>query len=142
MVARAPRHPERVTALAAALMRPRALLLAGLWLLAGCSREQAPEHYATRGLVRAREGSGAELRLAIHHEALATFRDREGQRAPMSSMTMLFGLAKELERAAPEAGTKLAFEFEVRWDERPTLQITRLRELPSETELALTSDHH
>jgi hypothetical protein len=115
--------------------------LIALLLAQACARCPAPERYATRGLVRARNAAGEQRELAIHHEALAAFKDREGQLAPMSSMTMIFGLAPELKQL-PAPGDKLAFEFEVRWDERPSLLITELHKLPDETALSLSSDHH
>ena len=100
----------------------------------------APDSYHTRGLVKAREGSGADTRVAIHHERIADFKDRDGKRAPMPSMSMLFGLARALEATPLVVGDKLAFDFELRWTGSPTLLITRLQKLPADTDLKLT-DH-
>jgi hypothetical protein len=110
-------------------------LLMMLALLA-CDR---PEHYASRGLVKASEGDGDELRVAIHHERIAAFKDREGQVAPMPSMVMLFALNKGI--AAPAPGAKLSFEFDVHWRESPTLRITQLTVLPEQTALTLPPAH-
>ena len=106
-------------------------------VLAACS--PAPDRYHTRGLVKAREGTGADTRVAIHHERIAEFKDREGERAPMPSMPMLFALAPALEQTSLAPGDKLAFDFEVRWTGSPTLRITRLEKLPASTALRLNT---
>ena len=114
----------------------RHISLLALCLLAGaCDRA---EHYATRGLVRATAADG-ERSISVHHERIANFKDREGKTAPMPSMVMIFGLDKSLKLPAP--GAKLALEFDVRWNERPTLLITRLEVLPEQTALTLSSEH-
>lgn len=96
--------------------------------------------YATRGLVKEQVGTGADARVAIHHEPLPEFRDRDGKPAPMGAMTMVFGVRRGAQcELAP--GTKLAFEFEVRWDTSPFLVITRCETLPSDTPL-ISSDSH
>jgi hypothetical protein len=117
-------------------LRPGALALCAL--LAACG--SAPDHYHTRGLVKAREGSGADARVAIHHERIEGFKDREGKRAPMPSMAMLFGRAPAVDATPLAPGDKLAFDFEVHWTGSPTLRITQLTTLPADTPLTL-SDH-
>jgi hypothetical protein len=96
--------------------------------------------YATRGLVKEQVGAGADARVAIHHEPLPEFRDRDGKLAPMDAMTMVFGLARGA-RCELTPGTKLAFEFEVRWATSPFLVITRCDTLPPDTPLALSDSH-
>lgn len=91
--------------------------------------------------MRADEGRGADRRLAIHHEAIPTFKDREGATAPMPSMTMVFGLTRELRGVSLRPGSKLALEFDVRWEERPLLVITKLSQLPDDTQLTLSTAH-
>jgi hypothetical protein len=112
-----------------------------LWLLCSACASEHAARYTTRGVVRAQSGQGEETRIAIHHERLPSFEDREGRRAPMASMTMVFGLAPHLQHERLPPGTKLRFDFEVRWTTPPFLVITRLERLPAITELELTDAH-
>ncbi len=98
--------------------------------------------YETRGQVKATFGSGEETRVVIHHERLPEFEDREGKRAPMASMSMAFGLARSIAAADLAPGSKLRFDFEVRWDTSPFLVITRIEKLPDSTKLHLTDEHN
>lgn len=112
-----------------------------LMLMAACGSEP-DARYATRGLVKERVGTGADARVAIHHEPLPEFRDRDGKLAPMAAMTMVFGLGRGAQCASALApGTKLAFEFEVRWATSPFLVITRCEILPPDTPLVLSDSH-
>ena len=88
--------------------------------------------------MRARDGAGADLRVAIHHERIDAFKDREGKLSPMPSMPMLFGLTPALAQTPLAPGDKVAFDFEVRWSGSPTLLITQLEKLSSGTDLTLT----
>lgn len=118
--------------------RAKGALLACL-LVMGC--REAPVRYATRGRITERIGSGQQAQVAIHHERIQAFKDREGKLAPMGSMVMLFGVAPSLSAASLTPGTPVRFEFEVRWDERPTLVITRFERLAASTPLVLTREH-
>lgn len=89
--------------------------------------------------MKAVAGEGDELRVALHHERIAAFKDREGQVAPMPSMVMLFGLQKGV--ATPTPGAKVSFAFDVHWQESPTLRITQLTILPEQTTLTLPTTH-
>lgn len=125
-------------------LRARAVVVFG-WLLAAilgaCSRESY-EHYRTRGTISVVEGHGAERSVIIHHERISSFQDREGKRAPMDSMKMMFGLHEQLAERPLAPGDKLSFEFDVRWELRPTLLITQFERLPPDTALDLRSDSH
>ncbi len=118
-----------------------ALVLSCLAVCSSCSRSEAAERTSTRGLVVAVQGEGDDLRVAIHHERIPAFKDREGQRAPMPSMIMLFGLGPGLHVSELVPGVKLALTFEVHWTTSPTLVITHFRRLPADTPLALSSAH-
>lgn len=113
-----------------------ALLCLGLLTCLACEREHVA-HYRCRGMVRAVEGRGDDARVAIQHEALPAFQDRDGKAAPMGSMTMIFGLAPRLQTEPLSVNQKLSFEFDVTWTESPFLVITRLRALPVDTPLQL-----
>ena len=106
--------------------------------VASCERA---DRYHTRGLVQEVAKDGDEVSIAVHHERIAAFRDRDGKTAPMHSMVMIFGMAQALAPTLPTRGDKLAFDFEVRWDERPALRITRFERLPAETALQLAPEH-
>lgn len=108
----------------------------GLLACLGCTRERVA-HYRCRGVVRAVEGSADEARVAIAHEALPSFEDRDGKRSPMHAMTMIFGLAPRLQAEPLTVNQKLSFEFDVSWSESPFLVITQLTALPADTVLQL-----
>ena len=120
-------------------MRLRLLFLAGSLL--ACDADDAPAGpdgvYTTRGRV---EGVGRTA-LAIRHEAIPTFRDREGQVSGMGSMAMRFFYPEGLDLEGIEEGDPVELTFEVHWSVEHTLLITAIDELPAETELELAADH-
>lgn len=118
------------------MLRSSLALLVAL-VAVGCDR---PDRYHTRGLVQDVGKSDDLLSVAVHHERIDAFRDRDGKTAPMGSMTMVFGAASSQLAPPPVRGDKVAFDFEVRWDERPALRIVRIEKLPADTALRLTSD--
>ena len=113
-------------------------MLLALCLLAACGGpgpEQPPEIYRVRGLVRQLpSGPGGELH--VRHEAIAGFKNSDGEVVGMESMTMPFPLADASLAAGLETGDKIEMEFEVRWQGGPPLRITALEKLPPETTLA------
>lgn len=106
--------------------------------MVGCDR---PDRYHTRGVVQEVGKRDDELSVAVHHERIEAFRDRDGKTAPMSSMVMIFGVAPALVASRLARGDKVALDFEVRWDERPALRITRIETLPADTALSLATEH-
>jgi hypothetical protein len=100
----------------------------------------ADGHYHARGVVAAISGSAPDAELSIHHEAIPRFKDRDGHATTMASMTMIFGLAEPSARAGLHVGDKLAFEFDLRWNARPVLLITKLAKLPADTPLTLSGE--
>ncbi|MDB4986701.1 MAG: hypothetical protein JWN04_1879 [Myxococcaceae bacterium] len=111
-----------------------------LVLAAGCEREHVAR-YSSRGVVRGHEGVGDDARVAIQHEEIPRFEDRDGKTAPMHSMTMIFGLAKALQTRSFTPGTKLSFDFQVRWASAPFLVVTRVAPLAETTPLKLSDAH-
>jgi Cu/Ag efflux protein CusF len=107
--------------------------------LLACGKSDPPDRrYHTRGLVVRADGEG----VAIHHERIEAFEDRDGKPSAMDSMQMLFGAASDVDAALFKPGAKLAFDFDVRWAKQPTLLIVKAEPLGSETELVLEQDGH
>lgn len=87
------------------------------------------------------EVPGSELQ--IHHEQIPEFKTSEGVVnitadgiAGMRSMTMPFPLAEGVSLDGFAVGDKVEFEFVVNWGgNRPAWEVTKLTELPAETEL-------
>jgi hypothetical protein len=112
-------------------------------LLVACGNADPPvRRYHTRGVVKEASGERGELSVAIHHERIEGFEDRDGKRSAMDSMQMLFGTASDVPKALFQPGKKLAFDFDVRWSRQPTLVIVKASELGAETALELSEGHH
>jgi Cu/Ag efflux protein CusF len=114
------------------------VLAASAW---SCRIEPPVRRYHVRGIVREVSGKGDELRVTIHHERVLGFEDRDGDRSDMASMKMNFGVTKAVPEASLAPGQKLAFDFDVRWNETPTLLLVRAQTLPPDTPLTLSDDH-
>jgi Cu/Ag efflux protein CusF len=106
-----------------------------------CCSQPAVKSYQSRGLVSEVAGSGAELSVAIHHEQIPQFQARDGSVSDMGSMTMIFGVSSKVDSSVLAAGSKVKFDFDVRWNQRPSLWITRAEPLADATALALTNEH-
>lgn len=96
-----------------------------------------PDRYEVRGVVKEVGGEGADARATIQHEAIPTFKDREGNATGMKAMTMAFGVDDAVDRSVLSQGAKVEFVIEVDWEKRPALMIKQARPLPPETELQL-----
>jgi hypothetical protein len=115
-----------------------------LWLLIGwlglgaCGSKSEPvEHYATRGVITAVTRDPDETVVTLHHEAVPSFKDRDGKPSAMGSMKMNFSLGQQ-PATDLAVGDKLSIDFEVHWNGGPPLRITRRQKLPSETPLTLS----
>lgn len=97
-------------------------------------------HYSVRGQIKSAEGSGNDARALIHHEHIASFKDRDGNASPMESMSMNFALGPGVSKEAFRPGAKVAIEFDVRWSSGSPLVITKVTPLPDSTPLSL-SEH-
>lgn len=93
--------------------------------------------YHVRALVKEVAGSGDELRVALAHERVPAFEDRDGKRSEMPAMTMVFGVTSDVPKLEP--GLKVGVDFDVRWTEAPALLIVHAEALPADTELTLES---
>jgi Cu/Ag efflux protein CusF len=117
------------------------LSLPVLLLLCACDADKEPvQSYHVRGLIQDVNGSGADARVTIHHEAVAKFKDRDGHASDMASMKMIFGFGPTLSAADVKVGDKIAFDFDVRWSESPTLVVTKLQKLAPDVALALAGE--
>jgi hypothetical protein len=111
-------------------------------LLFACGSSDAPvRRYHTRGLITQVADDRGELSVAIHHERIDPFEDRDGKASAMDSMQMLFGVASDVPRAPFQPNAKLAFDFDVRWSKQPTLLIVKAEPLDAETPLLLKQGH-
>ena len=121
---------------------PRALLLIGLSVVifASCGSRKpqaAGEHYTVRGKIAAMANGPQSKEIEIHHEAIPTFRNQQGKVNGMHSMQMPFAVAADISLAAFSVGDKVTFEFEVVWDDKSPLHLTRLDKLPADAALTL-----
>lgn len=115
-----------------------AVVLASLLAMAACKEEASLARYTVRGAVaNLTEAQGKPVAL-IHHEAIPDFVDGYGEKRTMHSMAMAFGVAEGVSLDGVAVGDKLELTFVVDRERYPTFQITSLRELPADTELALS----
>lgn len=118
----------------------RALAPLLLLVLAVCGADEPspapPDTYSARGIVRQLPREGRPVELYIHHEAIPSFKDMDGKVVGMDSMAMPFAVADPALIKGLAAGDRVAFDFEMSWQGRDPLSITRLEKLPPETRLA------
>lgn len=112
--------------------------LALLALACGPTAESAPpaaaDAYVVRAeIVRLPAAPGGELRL--HHESIPDFRDSKGETVGMMSMTMPFTAADPVDLSGLSAGDRVQVAFEITWEPKPSLLVTRLEPLPQGTRL-------
>jgi hypothetical protein len=106
------------------------ILTFALVLLFACSTSEAPAQYTVRGKI---VGVGAKL--DIHHEAIPTYKHRDGKVRGMASMVMSFA---PNEKTPPVVvGDLVTMTFTVHWDSDPGTRIVTLEKLPPDTKLAL-----
>ncbi len=97
---------------------------------------QEPESYSVRGLVRQLpEPNRRGRELSVWHEAIAEFKDMDGEIVGMESMTMGFPLAEDELAAGLAVGDRIRIDFDVSWDAGNPLTITAIEKLPAETRL-------
>ena len=110
--------------------------LALLALLAGCAggESEEPDVYTTRGIVRQVTVDERTQEAFIHHEAIPDFENDRGEVEGMASMAMPFPAEPEVLEGL-EAGDRVRFTFEVRWNDGPPLRLTEIEPLPEGTRL-------
>jgi len=118
----------------------KALVFAVL-LACSCSDSEPPppvaETYMVRGAVTAMPDGERSKEVEIHHEAIPLFRNQQGKVAEMSSMQMSFAPTSGVLLAGVVVGDKVAFTFQVVWEDRRPLRLTKIEKLPADTKLLL-----
>ena len=94
----------------------------------------ADHEYSTRGVIERLAGRDDD-RIMILHETIPDFVGIDGEAAPMHAMVMPFALAPGVSLGGAGVGAKLSFTFEVRWSGGEPLLITKLKQLPADTNL-------
>jgi Cu/Ag efflux protein CusF len=95
--------------------------------------------YRVRGQVVSQDGTGADARVSIAHEAIASFKDRDGKPGRMPAMTMAFGIGPDVPALKLTPGSRWQLTFEVRWSREPVLLITQAEPLSAGIELTLAA---
>jgi len=110
-------------------------------LVAGCASQPAPpppapDVYTIRGVVVELPVSGDDSSgFYVRHEAIDDFRGVDGKVWGMDAMTMRFTPSEELSLDEIDVGDKVEMVFEVDWHGDPPQRVTRVTELPPETQL-------
>ncbi|MGE3763661.1 MAG: hypothetical protein AB7L94_15475 [Kofleriaceae bacterium] len=111
-----------------------ALAIAFLVGFVACSSKPA-DRYTVNGKVVA-VGATATDKIDIHHEAIPTYKHRDGKVKGMASMVMSFApTGKNLPAVA--VGDIVRVTFSVHWDSDPGTRIEAMEKLPPDTKLVL-----
>lgn len=106
-------------------------------------RELSPGvwRYTVRGRIdRLPKAKGVARDLAIHHEAMATFYSHKGENVTMKEMVMDFpAVAADVSLQGLAEGDAVVFDFDVDWSSKDVYVVTRLKRLPNDTGLNLTT---
>lgn len=114
-----------------------------LFALVACDSDEPAEStppdgtYTVRGEVR----DVGPTSIAIHHEAIPEFVNREGEPSGMASMSMMFHRPESLAIDGIETGDPVELTFDVRWNGDHTLTLTAIEELPADTVLEISDPH-
>ncbi|MFT3686495.1 MAG: copper-binding protein [Phycisphaerales bacterium] len=71
----------------------------------------------------------------VHHEAIPTFKDKDGKIVGMHSMTMEFPPAKGVDLSKLKKGDKVSVTFSVWWGTTPPWLAVKVEKLPDDTKL-------
>ncbi len=92
--------------------------------------------YEVRGQITGLpDDADPQANLTIRHEAIDDFVSMNGEVVGMSSMSMPFPVADDVDLAEREVGDKVRFTLSVDWDGDPAYQVTSMEALPEDTEL-------
>jgi hypothetical protein len=133
----------------------RALSLIRLCVLlscagAACSQERHSESgaispadyvYPLRGQIVKIETVGPDTIATVAHEAIPSFKDRDGRAGTMPAMTMPFVLSSHIDRSQLTPKSQWQLTLEVRWSQAPGMLITEAKPLAAGTTLTLESAH-
>jgi len=94
------------------------------------------QNYEVRGQITGLpDDADPQANLTIRHEAIDQFVSMNGEVVGMSSMSMPFPVADEVDLGEMEVGDKVRFTLTVDWDGDPAYQVTTMETLPEDTEL-------
>jgi hypothetical protein len=114
----------------------RSFALAVLLLAAGCGPKPTGRDYTVRAqLVQAPDPANPGAGLYLFHEAVDDWSGRDGKVDGMDSMAMPFPVAKGVPLAGLQINDKVEVTMHVDWTADTPVEITRVRELPPQTEL-------
>ncbi len=110
-------------------------------LLSACSgstsRHDPADRYTVRAEIATMPDGAASTSIELHHEAIPSFKAQGGRVSTMASMQMPFEVPASVSLAGFAVKDKVAATFEVLWDEKNPLHLTKLEKLPAETALVL-----
>ncbi len=92
--------------------------------------------YTVRGEVTMLPVEGDKrTELKVHHEAIPTFKNKDGKVVGMSAMTMEFPPAKGVDLSKLKKGDKVSMTFSVWWGNSPAWLAVKVEKLPEDTKL-------
>lgn len=114
---------------------PACIALAAL-LACGKGSEKSVREYTVRGrVVQLPDPAQPASELLIAHEAIDDFVNRAGEEVGMDPMTMGFPLAEEVSTEGLAVNEPVELTLRVDWESEKPVQLTRLRELPPDTQI-------
>lgn len=94
------------------------------------------QSYEVRGQITGLpDDADPQANLTIRHEAIDEFVSMNGEVVGMSSMSMPFPVAEDVDLEGMEVGSKVRFTLTVDWEGDPAYQVTSMEPLPEDTEL-------
>ncbi len=92
--------------------------------------------YTVRGEITMLPVAGDKrTELKVRHEAIPTFKNKDGKEVGMSAMTMEFPPAKGVDLSKLKKGDKVSLVFSVWWGNSPAWLAVKIEKLPDETKL-------
>lgn len=113
---------------------------------ASCKRKasEAPTAtYTVKGVVKMLPPAakpGTDKAIVVLHQAVPTFKDREGQEVGMMAMPMPFTLADGIDMKDIVVGSKVEFTFGVFWQAPTPTRILALKRLPDDTQINFSGE--